>query len=332
MNDREILQYKVGGLLYMPAYQENIVEKLHKKNTACFTSICFCLEDAIKDTAVEAAECALRKNLKRLQTIYEDKEQQKPLLFVRVRTAAHLAHFLDFVGAAGDVLTGYVLPKVSLENVEAYMKLLHVKSCGKRQYIMPVLESPSIADIKSRTAVLGELKAIFDAHKEYILNIRVGGNDFSNLYGIRRSITQTIYDVGVVRDILIDILNTFAQDYIVSGPVWNYFGDDPKAAWALGLKKELELDHLNGFIGKTAIHPAQLPFIADSLKVARADYEDAKIILDWQDEKAGVKKSFDGTRMNEVKTHKKWARRTLLLAHIYGTTDEGAAHAAFYKG
>lgn len=325
MENREILQYKVGGLLYMPAYQENIVEKIRGQKTANMTAICFCLEDAINDTAVADAERILRRNLAALKDIYAEERCKKPLLFVRVRTADHMEHFLDFVGTAGDVLTGYVLPKVNLGNVEAYMELMRAKSdeAAKKRYIMPVLESPSIAGIKSRAAVLGELKAIFDAHKEYVLNIRVGGNDFSNLYGVRRSIAHPIYAVGVVRDILIDILNIFARDYVVSGPVWNYFGDDPKGAWAAGLKKELELDRLNGFIGKTVIHPAQLPFVFDSLKARRADYEDAKMICTWQDEQAGVKKSWDGTRMNEVKTHAKWAKRVLTLAKIYGVKDEG---------
>lgn len=333
MEDREILQYKVGGLLYMPAYQENIVEKIRRREHAHLTAICFCLEDAIGDTAVVDAERALRTNLAALKEVYEEDRREKPLLFVRVRTADHMEHFLDFVGAAGDVLTGYVLPKVNLGNVESYMELMRMLNDGsaKKRYLMPVLESPSIADVKSRAAVLGELKAIFDAHCEYVLNIRVGGNDFSNLYGVRRSIAHPIYAVGVVRDILIDILNIFARDYVVSGPVWNYFGDDPAGAWARGLKRELELDRLNGFIGKTVIHPAQLPFVFDSLRAERADFEDAKMIADWQDEKAGVKKSWDGTRMNEVKTHDKWAKRVLTLAKIYGVKEDGAACAAASK-
>lgn len=332
MKDREILQYRVGGLLYMPAYQENIVEKIRAGKDEHLTAVCFCLEDAIHDAAVEAAERSLRESLCALRRHYEETGRELPLLFVRVRTADHMQHFLDFIGEAGDVLTGYVLPKVNLGNVEAYMEIMRALSGGgRRRYIMPVLESPSIADIKSRAAVLGELKAIFDAHREYVLNIRVGGNDFSNLYGVRRSIAHTIYEVGVVRDILVDILNIFARDYVVSGPVWNYFGDDPAGAWAAGLKKELELDRLNGFIGKTVIHPAQLPFVFDSLKVGRADYEDARMICNWQDEKAGVKKSWDGTRMNEVKTHAKWAKRVLTLADIYGMKDDGAAIAAESK-
>ena len=48
---------------------------------------------------------------------------------------------------------------------------------------------------------------------------------------------------------------------MLSGPVWEYFGEDLQGAWAEGLRQELALDRLNGFIGKTAVHPAQLPII-----------------------------------------------------------------------
>ena len=44
-----------------------------------------------------------------------------------------------------------------------------------------------------------------------------------------------------------------------------------------------------------------------------------------------MKKSWDGTRMNEVKTHAKWAKRVLTLAEIYGVKEEGAAVAADSK-
>ena len=321
---RETLQYMVGGLLYMPAYQGNIVQKIRGREVQAMTSVCFCLEDAINDGAVEEAEIALKDTLHALGELYREGAEGRPLLFVRVRTADHLEHFVRFLGEDSEVLTGYILPKVNLGNVEAYMEIMRQvnRDAGHKYYIMPVLESPSIADTRSRGTVLGELKAIFDANKEYVLNIRVGGNDFSNLYGVRRSIRQPIYSVGVVRDILVDILNVFARDYVVSGPVWNYFGDDAAGEWAGGLVKEIELDRLNGFIGKTVIHPAQLPFVYESLKVSRADYEDAKTIVNWDDGKAGVRKSYDGTRMNEVKTHAKWAKRIMALAGIYGVKEE----------
>ena len=79
MEDREILQYKVGGLLYMPAYQENIVEKIRRQKNEHLTSICFCLEDAIGDLAVEDAERALRTNLAALKEVCKEEGRETPL-------------------------------------------------------------------------------------------------------------------------------------------------------------------------------------------------------------------------------------------------------------
>ena len=101
---------------------------------------------------------------------------------------------------------------------------------------MPILESKMIANIGNRIPTLLEIKAVLDSMREYILNVRVGGNDFSNLYGLRRAADQNIYQIGVIRDILMDIINIFAADYVISGPVWEYFGTDLSGQWAIGLK------------------------------------------------------------------------------------------------
>ena len=168
---------------------------------------------------------------------------------------------------------------------------------------------------------LVQIKAIVDSRKDRILNIRVGGNDFCNLFGLRRHEDQTIYDIGVIRDVLSDIINIFGSDYVVSGPVWEYFGQDLRGEWAEGLRREIELDRLNGFIGKTAIHPSQLPVIEKALRVRKRDYEDARKILAWTGENFAVQKSASGTRMNEVKCHSRWARKIMALGETYGVLE-----------
>ena len=82
------------------------------------------------------------------------------------------------------------------------------------------------------------------------------------------------------------------------------------------MKKELNLDRLNGFIGKSAIHPSQLPYIFDSLKVDKSDLNDAEQILNWASDTHGVAKS--SSRMNELKCHYNWAERIKILSEIYG--------------
>lgn len=317
------LPYQVGGLLYTPAVNTGIAEKILDHAYPCLTSMAFCLEDSIRDEALAEAEETLKQTLSSLREKQIPRDQL-PLLFVRVRTPRHLAHVHRLLGEESDILTGYILPKFDLTNCGQYVQIIQQINMGRSRslYVMPILESKMIADLEKRTATLMSLKGMLDSIQEYVLNVRVGGNDFSNLYGLRRGVHQNIYQVGVIRDILVDIVNVFAVDYVVSGPVWEYFGTDENAPWAEGLRKELELDLLNGFIGKTCIHPCQLPIIFDSLKVRRADYEDAIHILGWRQRALGVEKSADGSRMNEVKCHQKWALRIATMGKVYGIKED----------
>lgn len=306
MVDKEILQYKVGGLLYMPAFQRNIVRKIERGQLSCLTSIAFCLEDSIRDESLDEAEATLRIILRELEVL-----EGLPLVFVRIRSPRHLEMFHEAIGACSKILTGYILPKFDMSNAEAYLRLARLIKLP----IMPTFETNRVASLLTRRTELLSLKQILDDSKELVLNVRVGVNDLCNLYGLHRNVSQTVYDVGIVRDVMIDIVNVFARDYVVAGSVWNYFNGD---SWTAGLRRELELDKVNGFIGKTAIHPAQLPIIFDAMKVSRADLDDANHLLNWQSNTQGVMKSSDGSRMNELKCHLTWARRIKIFSELYG--------------
>lgn len=321
--NKAMLQYMVGGLLYSPAINANIVEKIKNNSFQCLTSIAFCLEDSIRDDTLEEAETEL---IKTMQTICSSDipKNKLPLIFIRIRTPEHMEHIHNILSSFYDYITGFILPKFDLSNCEQYKSIISDINSNLAEpiYIMPILESKMIADIDNRSYTLMKIKENLDSMQDFVLNVRVGGNDFSNLYGLRRGANQNIYQIGVIRDILVDIINVFASDYVVSGPVWEYFGTDSSAPWATGLKNELALDRLNGFIGKTSIHPSQLPLIYESMKVKKSDYEDALCVLEWDSSKLGVKKSFDGSRMNEVKCHEKWALRIATLGKIYGIREE----------
>ncbi|MBR4642574.1 MAG: HpcH/HpaI aldolase/citrate lyase family protein [Selenomonadaceae bacterium] len=310
MFDKEVLQYKVGGLLYMPAFQKNIVKKIAEKKLPHLTSAAFCLEDSIRDEALDEAEASLKIILRELEGL-----ENLPLVFVRIRSPRHLEMFHEEIGSRSKILTGYILPKVDMQNVGAFIGLAKQINLP----IMPTLETNRVASLLTRRTELLSLKQALDEIKSIVLNIRVGVNDFCRLYGLRRNVNQTIYDIGIVRDVLTDILNVFAKDYVVAGAVWNFFGGE---LWADGLRKEISFDKVNGFIGKTAIHPAQLPIIFDGMKVSKIDFDDANQILNWQSETHGVIKSSDGSRMNEVKCHLNWARRIKILGELYGVVDK----------
>ena len=316
----ELLPYRVGGLLYTPAIKEGVAEKMVRGDYQDLTSLAFCLEDSIMDSAVPEAERQLQESLR---LISAHNAGDLPLLFVRVRSPQHLLHVHDTLGELESIITGYVFPKFDLYNADEFLDILAGINAGRRVriYAMPILESASISRIETRSESLSKLSSTIGFYKEFILNIRVGGNDLCSQFGIRRNIDQNIYEVGVVRDALIDIMNIFGRDYVVSGPVWEYYGE-PGEAWEEGLRAEMRQDGLNGFIGKTAIHPSQIPVIRDCLKVSRADFEDAKSIANWDSFESAVAGSSMSGRMNELKCHSKWAEKTLCLAEVYGVRDD----------
>ena len=47
--NKDLLRYCIGGLLYMPATQNNILEKIKNKNIPGMTSMTMCFEDAIPE-------------------------------------------------------------------------------------------------------------------------------------------------------------------------------------------------------------------------------------------------------------------------------------------
>ena len=182
---------------------------------------------------------------------------------------------------------------------------------------MPIFESAAMIPPAARQTALAEIREQLDTVSGSILNVRVGGNDLSHAFGLRRPVDRTIYDLRPVADILIDIVTTFGDRYVVSGPVWEYYSGE---GWDTGLRRELEMDLLNGFIGKTVIHPNQIPVVNEMLRVSVRDYADARAVLNW-DAGSGrlVAASAGADRMNEYNTHFNWARKIVLRAERYGT-------------
>ena len=321
MDEARLLPYRVGPLMYTPAIRQGVADKLAQGAYAGLGALALCLEDSIADEGLEAAEQQLFHTLR--EVAGKADPASLPLLFVRIRSPRHWQNVYDLLGGYNRLLTGYILPKFDLSNAPEYIALLQ-SFLGRfpGMMIMPTLESGMVAQTHTRADALLRLRALLEPVKEHVLNIRVGGNDFCNLFGVRRAEHQTIYDIGLVRDILVDILNVFSGEYVVSGPVWEYCGETAGGAWEQGLRRELEMDLLNGFVGKTAIHPTQVPVIREGLKVRRRDYEDALRLLSWTDAGLAVGRSADGGRMNEVKCHARWAERILCRAEVYGVMED----------
>lgn len=310
------------------------------------TSMVMCFEDAVKAEDVGDAEENVLEHLSRIADALEVGElvvATVPLTFLRVRTSAQFQRFAErLTRRQAAVLSGFVFPKFYSTNATEYLDLLVDlnRSLETRLYGMPILEGRAIAYREMREAELHRLKELLQPYRDLILNIRIGGTDFSSLFGVRRDMYSSIYDILPVRDALSDILNFFnrAEDtYTVSGPVWEYFlahkQDDltdllkkpihqslmtrqPILNPAIdGLLREVVLDKANGLVGKTVIHPSHLRFVNAMQAVTLEEYEDAQQILDTA---GGVTKSPRGNKMNEANPHRTWAARTVMRAKAYG--------------
>lgn len=327
LTHKELLQYTLSGMLYMPATRTHIVKDIITKKNENIKTICLDLEDSVGDDSLEAAEECLIQILQELKDALDNSVvsiDDLPLIFVRVRTPEHFEHILSVIPKdLYVVLTGFNFPKFEKSNCLAYLNLFEnlVNSIETPLYFNPIIESPKIMNKQTRLNELTYLQRKLSLYSEYILNIRVGATDFCHNFGIRRKSTQTIYDLRVISDCLVDILNIFSKNYVVSGPVWEYFGKEP-GLWSEGLIKELSFDKTNGFIGKTSIHPEQLPIISKNYIVDFEDYQDALSILGMSNGLIGVSKGFNNNKMNEIKTHSNWAKKIISLAEIYGTKKE----------
>lgn len=329
-SSREILQYAIGGMLYMPATRTKIVQDIIEQKNPNIKSICLDLEDSIGDDTVEEALIMLRSTLSKLSKAIEDNilsVDNLPLIFIRIRNPEQLKTIKNTLSQEQlGIITGFNFPKFDSSNAAEYIRAfneLQHKSLTKL-YFNPILESKAIMYKQNRIEELTYIQRKLSGFSDHILNIRVGATDFCNIFGIRRKMNQTIYDINVVADCFADIVNFFGKNYVISGPVWEYFnsqGED--GLWKTGLERELAFDKLNGFFGKTSIHPVQLPIIAKSNIIDEEDYNDAMSIMGMSTGLIGVAKGSAGNKMNEVKTHSNWAKKILAIASVYGVKKKG---------
>lgn len=342
--DRELLQYCPGATMYMPGFKD-FTDKILTNAMPGLTSMVLCFEDACPEDRVPEA---MENVHKLLGTITEAVDSGKldgdlvPLIFVRVRS---LEQFKEF----GEKLTkqevrslcGVNFPKFNSDTGHeyfAYLKDLNVKF-GEIIYGMPIIEDPEVMYKESRLEQLMGIKKILDKYHDLVLQVRVGGTDFSSVFGVRRGVDYSLYDILPVRECLSDIINVCGRnnDYIISGPVWEYFRAPKELMFENlqhygiedylmrrkplvngeidGLLREVLLDKANGFVGRTVIHPTHVKFVNAMMAVTKEEYDDACQILQTE---GGVVKGSGGNKMNEIGPHLNWAKKTYNRARAFG--------------
>jgi len=316
------------------------------------TSMVMCFEDACKEELVPEAEENALNLLNKLDVAVKEgliQYNEIPLIIFRVRNVEQFIHFSERLTKTQiHFVTAFNFPKFNKECGEAYYEQLeHLnEKLGEVIYGMPILESKEMAYLETRIPELMGVKEILDRHKRLVLNVRVGGTDWSSVFGMRRGINYTIYDILTVADCLKDVLNVFGRhnDYSISGPVWEYFRAPKEKMFTElpksinksifkgetmindavdGLLRELLLDRANGFIGKTIIHPTHIPYVNGMLAVTQEVYEDACQVLNTS---GGVIKSTSGNKMNEIGPHRCWAEKVLMRAKAYGVIENESCY------
>jgi citrate lyase beta subunit len=340
----DVLAQSLGATLYSPATRPALAKDIARQRAAGVLSVVVCLEDAVPDADLEAAEANAVGQLRDLAALDLD----GPLVFVRVRSPEQVPALVAGLGDALPVLSGFVLPKFTAETGPAFLAAVRAASAaaGRVLHAMPVLESPELAHRETRTPALLAIRDLLAEHRAHVLAVRIGATDLSGVYGLRRSRELSVYDVRVVADVIADVVNVFGRTdgtgQVVTGPVWEYFPSpermfkpqlrrtpfDEHEERALratliaedldGLIREVALDRANGLLGKTVVHPSHVAVVHALSVVTHEEYQDAADVLDRSG--GGVAASAYRNKMNEAKPHAAWANRIMARARAFGVT------------
>lgn len=310
------IYYSVGALLYTEANNTKIIDDIMLEKFSIPFSLAFSFDMTSNDAEADKAENVLTKTLDKLFISKKERNFYIPKLFMRVLSTSHIAHLYKKFGSLLDLITGFILPDFSMSNADVYIyEMQRINSVlATPVYILPELDCMSLLDLRNRYNYLYSIKEKLSGYEDYVLNILVSTGSILNMLCVRHKVDENIYQSGPVAGLLSDIVAAFSSDYIISAPAFEYYAG---IGWQEGLVKEIALDRLHGFIGKTVIHPKQIPVLNDAYKVPGIDYDDAKSVLD--DKKIyETCPNVNNTRINEPKIHYNWAMETILLAQYFG--------------
>ncbi len=285
---------RLGASLYVPASRPDLAAIASGRKLPELRSVIFCTEDAVHERDLEQALAHLAALLPELAP--------GPLLrFIRPRNPAVLRRLLRMDGI--ERVQGFALPKLDPHTLGDWLRAWD-DSHG--HYALPILETAEVFDRRRMELLRNRLED--SGLSDQVLCLRVGGNDLLNLLGIRRARGATIYDTPL-RGVIADLVCIFhPAGYHLSAPVFERL-DAPEV-----LAREVEADLQHGLIGKTAIHPAQIPLIEALYQVSRDDYDMASAVL--APDAAAVFKLRD--TFCEPATHRRWAARVLERARVFG--------------
>jgi hypothetical protein len=136
----------LGATLYIPADHPHLEAILHGERLGQLRSVIVCTEDALAAAHLEQALIRLRRLLPTLHA-------HTCLHFVRARNPGVLARLLEMPGA--EHLSGFVLPKCTLDDVKRYEALLSATAFC----VMPVIETQEAFETERLRALRDALHA-----------------------------------------------------------------------------------------------------------------------------------------------------------------------------
>ncbi|TQR16552.1 HpcH/HpaI aldolase/citrate lyase family protein [Psychrobacillus soli] len=344
--ERKKLGIALGATLYIPGSMPNISLKLTNDHLKNLTNTIICLEDSIADSELIEAENNVIHELRLIEQAFENDsttELELPLLFLRIRDIEQLQKLAEQLGSTIRLFTGIVFPKCTAANAEIFLACLQMINLhySTHLYALPILETKEIIYTETREQELDNLYKLFKRFEDIILKIRVGATDFTSLFSLRRPGNLTVYDIKLIADCLTAILNKFTRyedNFVISGPVYDYFkpqnhmnSTKTLSDFEAVLWKEVQLDVVNGFSGKTCVHPSQIEIVNTAYIVTKEIYDDARLIVGNKQGTNGVLRSSARNKMNEVKPHYNWALKILIQAEIYGVLKENVTSLDFLQ-
>ncbi|MEA3289986.1 MAG: HpcH/HpaI aldolase/citrate lyase family protein [Campylobacterota bacterium] len=292
---RDFDHIELGATMYTPAISKHILSIANADKFPFLKSVVFCFEDAIKETDIPKA-------MQNVQNMLENYKKADIKVFIRARDTNNLLEILNLKNIEN--IDGFAIAKFGTHNMKKYFDILN--NTEIKYHIMPVIESKDMFDTD-------KLKLIRDfllqQVKHNITTLRIGGEDMFKALSLKKNCEESIHDFHISSKIFADLFSVFKPyGFNITAPVYNCLENHPF------FKKEVQRDIKEGFFGKTIIHPDQAKITNEVYAVTQKDLDEAKAILDVQNEAIF---RFDD-KMCEPTAHSVWAKTILKRCQIYG--------------
>lgn len=289
--------YTLGATLFIPLSHKDLSLILIRQKLTNVRTIVLDTEDGLSANA-------LQHSLKNFQYLLQTLIKNDLIICFRPRDISVLEEVLTYKGI--DKIDAFILPKFSLENAQEYLDIF--RSNDHLQF-MPSIEGDELFDINK----LHKLKTALLPLKKQIILIRFGAQDLFSQLSLKRSCEETLYTLSSSALVIANLITTFKPaGFQISGAVYPCY----KNSEILSLESSLDIK--NGLIGKTVIHPSQIPIVEEQYKVDADEYRNAKLIIDSCDTIIANDKM-----MLEPHTDLNWATNIIKRYKIYGLKVKG---------